>query len=71
MDGLTEWDVELGNRLAGEGNKRAGMLVETKTGLKGRTYSNEDLVNGKVRVYTEKGNLLCDPNTLKLKGFID
>lgn len=52
-------------------NKNAGHLVETKTGLLGRTYSHESLINGKVRVYTDKGKLLCDPSTLKLKGFID
>jgi hypothetical protein len=51
--------------------KRAGQLVETKSGLVGRTYNHEALVNGKVKVYTSKGNLLCDPSTLKLKGFID
>lgn len=69
---LTEWDIELGERLAGGGNKRAGMLVETKTGLTGRTYSSEELVGGKVRVYTTTGaKMLCDPKTLKLKGFID
>jgi hypothetical protein len=52
-------------------NKNAGRLVETKSGLIGKTYKNEKLINGKVRVHTEKGKLLCDPNTLKVKGFID
>lgn len=51
--------------------KRAGQLVETKSGLIGRTYSHEALINGKVKVYTTKGNLLCDPSTLKIKAFID
>lgn len=69
---LTEWDIELGERLAGGGNKRAGMLVETKTGETGRTYSNEEYVNGKVKVWTATGKkLLCDPKSLKIKGFID
>lgn len=72
MDELTEWDVELGNRLAGGGNKKAGMLVETKTGRTGRTYNSEELVNGKIKVWTVEGiKLLCDPNSLKIKGFID
>lgn len=53
------------------GGKKAGTLVETKTGLIGRTYNNEELIGGKVRVYTDKGNLLCTPETLKLKGFIN
>lgn len=70
MGELTEWDIEQLNRFA-EGNKNAGQIVETKTGLIGRTYNHENPVNGKIRVYTDKGKLLCDPNTLKLKGFID
>lgn len=55
----------------GNCNKNAGQIVETKTGLVGRTYNHEKLINGKVRVYTDKGKMLCDPTTLKLKGFID
>lgn len=31
--------------------KGSGYLVETKTGLLGRTYHSEKMVNGKVRVY--------------------
>lgn len=71
MDGLTEWDVEQLQRLADGGNRRAGTIVETKTGLTGRTYAKDDLVNGKIKVYTEKGNLLCDPKNLKVIGFVD
>lgn len=70
-DGQMEWEFEQAERFFGCGNKNAGQIVETKTGLVGRTYSNEDLINGKIRVYTDKGKLLCDPTTLKLKGFID
>jgi len=66
-----EWEFEQAERLFGGGNKNAGQIVETKTGLVGRTYNHETLINGKVRVYTEKGKMLCDPTTLKLKGFID
>ncbi len=61
------WDAD---RFFGE-NKKSGLMVKTKSGLIGRTYSNEEPINGKVRVYTEKGKLLCDPETLKIKGFID
>ncbi len=67
---LTEWDVEEINRFC-NGNKNAGYIVETKTGLTGRTYHNEKPVDGKTIVYTEKGKLLCIPETLKLIGFID
>ena len=68
---LTEWDVEELERLI-HGNRNAGTLVETKNGVVGRTYSNENLINGKVRVYCVDGSkLLCAPQTLKLKGFID
>ena len=68
---LTEWDIEQLNRME-QGNRNAGALVETKTGLLGRTYNNENLTNGKVRVHCTNGaKLLCDPKTLTLKGFID
>lgn len=52
-------------------NTKAGLMVKTKSGLMGRTYSNEVPINGKIRVYTDKGRFLCDPETLKIKGFID
>ena len=68
---LTKWDIEQLERMANGGNKNAGMIVETKTGLPRRTYSHEDYVNGKVIVHTNKGKLLCRSETLKLKGFID
>ena len=53
----------------------SGYLVETKTGLKGRTYHREGLVNGKTVVHIEKDGktmkMLCNPKTLKTTGFID
>lgn len=52
-------------------NKNAGQIVETKSGLTGRIYNHEGLIKGKMRVYTQKGKLLCDPKTLKVTGFID
>ena len=58
-------------------NKTSGYLVETKTGLNGRTYHNEQPINGKTSVHVDVGNkiikMLCDPDSLKLKlkGFID
>ena len=61
-----EWELEQAGL-----RRNSGQLVETKGGLTGRTYSHESLINGKVRVYTDKGNLLCDPATLKVVGFID
>jgi len=51
--------------------KKAGKLVMTKNGTVGRTYSHETLLNGKVKVYTNKGNILCSPSTLTIKAFID
>lgn len=66
-----EFDLRQMENAFGLVNKNAGQLVETKKGLIGRTYSHEDLINGKIRVYTEKGKFLCNPSTLKLKGFID
>jgi hypothetical protein len=59
------------NRFAVLNETNQGYIVETKSGLVGRTFHSDPLVNGKQRVYTVTGNLLCDPGTLKLKGFID
>jgi hypothetical protein len=70
-DEQMEFEAQQMEAFFGGGNKNAGQIVETKTGLVGRTYDHESLINGKVRVYTNKGKLLCDPTTLKLKGFID
>ena len=67
---LTEWDIEQAERFC-HGNKNAGYIVETKTGLRGRTYHSEGLINNKVIVHTEKRKLLCVPDTLKIIGFID
>ena len=56
-------------------SKDSGYLVETKTGKKGRTYHRESLVNGKLIVYIEVDDkeikMLCDPQTVKITGFID
>ena len=70
-DEQLDFEFQQAQTFSGFGSKNAGQLVETKSGLIGRTYNNEKLVCGKIKVFTEKGNLLCDPNTLKLKGFID
>lgn len=53
--------------------KKAGYLVETKTGKKGKTYHHEKSVNGKTVVHVENKEvkMLCDPNTLKITGFFD
>lgn len=66
-----EFEMQQAEAFFGGGNKNAGQIVETKSGLVGRTYAHEELINGKMRVYTSKGNMLCDPSTLKLTGFID
>ena len=53
----------------------SGYLVETKTGKRGRTYHCEGLINGKQIVHVEIDGktlkMLCDPDTLKITGFID
>ncbi len=66
-----KWEFEQTETFFGDGNRNARQIVETKTGLIGIIYSNEALINGKVRVYTDECKLLCNPTTLKLKGFID
>jgi len=70
MNDLTEWDIEQLNRLT-NGHPNSGYIVETKTGLIGRTFHRDEQVNGKQVVHTAKGKLLCDPATLTMKGFID
>lgn len=58
-----------------DNHKSSGYLVTTKTGLVGRTYDKDNLVNGKQPVYVEKDGkllkMLCDPESLKVNGFID
>lgn len=50
----------------------AGRLVETKLGIKGRTYNSQELINGKFQVHCVDGSkILCSPENLKLIGFID
>lgn len=53
----------------------SGYLVETKTGLKGRTYHREGMIDGKVVVHVDKDGktvkMLCNPKTLKTTGYID
>lgn len=56
-------------------SKDSGYLVETKTGKQGRTYHRDNKVNGKVVVYVEvegkKVKMLCNPETIKIIGFVD
>lgn len=57
----------------------AGCVVETKAGKIGRTFHSKGLINEKVPVYLEtdkkfiysESAILCDPDTLKIKGYID
>lgn len=56
-------------------SKNSGCMVETKTGVKGRTYHREGLVNKKMVVHIESDGkevkMLCDPQTVKIIGYID
>lgn len=66
-----DFEFEQARRFSGE-NKNAGRIVETKDGVLGRIYNNEALINGKYRVHCIDGKkLLCSPENLKLKGFVD
>lgn len=53
--------------------KKAGYLVETKKGFKGKTYHHEKKVNKKTVVHLDDSDIkmLCDPKTLIIKGFFD
>lgn len=48
-----------------------GFLVTTASGVVGRTFHTDELVNGKVVVHTANGKLLCRRETLHLSGYID
>jgi hypothetical protein len=57
-------------------SKDSGYLVETKTGKEGRTYHREGLVNKKMVVHIKNDDgkdlkMLCDPQTIKIIGFVD
>ena len=67
---LTEWDVEQLKRLC-EPNKTAGRIVLTKSEIIGRTFNHEEPINGKIIVHVPGGKLLCRPETLTLKGYVD
>lgn len=58
--------------------KRPGNIVLTSTGKTGRTYHDDKPIEGKVKVYIINDefnltgeNLLCAPDSLQLRGFID
>lgn len=70
-DELTSWDLEYLERMMGR-NKNAGYVVETQSGLRGRTWHDRELINGKVQVQLDNGQkMLCSPDKLKTIGFID
>jgi hypothetical protein len=55
-----------------------GKIVITKDGKRGRTFNTKGLINKKVPVYLEIERfkysdkaILCEPNSLKIIGFID
>jgi len=55
-------------------SKDSGYLVETKTGKNGRTYHRENLIDKKIIVHVIDDNnlkILCDPQTIKITGYID
>lgn len=57
-------------------SKDAGCTVKTKTGKIGRTYYREPIINNKliVHITTDEGKIvkmLCDPETVKIIGYID
>lgn len=74
MSELTPDDIWFCERMA-DNHSNSGYLVTTKTGLTGRTYHKDALINGKQPVYVEKDGkplqMLCDPDSLTLNGFID
>lgn len=60
------------------GGKRSGYVVKLKDGRKGYHYPGEGMYAGKARVYIIDSahkktgeNVLCDPNSLQIIGFLD
>ena len=58
----------------------SGRIVEhLKSGKRGRTYNNKEMINGKIPVYFETEKpfvfeekaVLCSPENLKVCGFIN
>jgi len=47
-----------------------GFYIETKTGKKGKIYTTEKFVDGKIVVYVDymERPLLCKPDSLKITG---
>lgn len=71
-DNDLEFEFQQIMTFSGNKNKNSGQLVETKNGVLGRIYNHEDLINGKHQVHSIHGTkILCKPENLKLKGFID
>ena len=59
-------------------SKNSGYYVKTKSGKKGRTYHNKEMIKGKVQVFIvddkfqETGEkLLCSNSKLTLIGYVD
>lgn len=50
---------------------RAGRIVKTKSGLIGKVYNDDIYHKDKIKVYTEKGKMLCTPETLIVIGYFD
>lgn len=65
-------EFEQAEELVSGNTKNSGILVETRTGVKGIVYYKDSLHFGKCLVYGEDGTkLLCDPRTLTVTGFVD
>ena len=58
-------------RYTGVYSSNSGYFVRSKKGVKGRTYHKDKMIDGRVMVYTEECNLLCNPENLIIIGFID
>jgi ribosomal protein S8 len=46
-------------------------IVTTKTGIVGIVDTRSNSIGGKVRVYTSENALLCDPDSLKIVGYLE
>jgi len=51
--------------------KGSGYVVKTKTGKEGFIKHSDHLLNGKQKVYCSDGNILVDPKSYKVIGFLE
>ena len=73
MEELSDDEIWFIRKFILQEEQGAGRLVKhNKSGTMGRIFNHHQMVNGKYQVYLVDGTkMLCAPENLTLKGFID